>query len=83
MPSFLRFIANLCIPMVEVLLHAIIDHTRGNDGRVFEAANMEEMRFWDKSAFWVAIARVGVPISYLLITSAIVVPGIINIAMAT
>ena len=85
--SHKRFIANLCIPMVELLLHAIIDNTRGNDGRVqvfeLEEENTEEMRFWKKSSFWVAVARVGLPIAYLLITLAIVLPGIFNIVLAT
>ena len=80
--TFHRFIANLCIPMVEVLLHAIIDYTRGNDVKMFAMAKMEELKFWNKSTFWVAVARVGVPVAYLLITLAIVIPGMFNIAMS-
>ena len=81
-----RFISNLCVPMFEVILLAIIDNLKGNDNKVFKINNKmlsipetKERRWWERASVWMAIAKVGLPVAYVLFALAIVVPGIINI----
>ena len=73
-----RFIMCLCVPMIQVLLHAIIDDLRGDENKVFKMENVNEKKWWKRSSVWITIARVGLPLTYMLGALAIVVPGIIN-----
>ena len=65
--------------MLEVSLHTIIDELRLQNGNVFI---MEEKvyndKIWKKESFWVKVARVWLPIAYMLVALGILVPGIIN-----
>ena len=44
-------------------------------------ANMNENKWWKKASVWITIARVGLPMAYMLVALAIVVPGIINMVV--
>ena len=71
---------NLCVPMIQVLLHSIIDDVRGNDDKVWrmgQATNDE--KWWKKAYVWITIARVGLPVTYVLFALVIIMPGILNI----
>ena len=72
---------SLCIPMTQVLLHTIIGGLRANDNEVRNMANMNENKWWKKASVWITIARVGLPMAYMLVALAIVVPGIINMVV--
>ena len=74
---------SLCIPMLQVLLHTIIDDLRTDDNKVFKMGEETEERWWKKSSSWIIIARVGLPVTYVLVALAIVVPGILNILAET
>ena len=72
--------------MFEVILLAIIDNLRGNDNKVFKINNKmlsipetKGKRWWERTSVWTAIARVALPVAYVLVALAIIVPGIINI----
>ena len=85
---FFRFISNLCVPMLEVILHAIIDDLRCNENKVFKINNKvypipeeKERRWWERASVWIAFAKIGLPMAYMLVALAIVVPGIINIVV--
>ena len=74
---------SLCVPMTQVLLHAIIDDLRGDDNKVFKMGEETEKKWWKKSSSWITIARVGLPVTYVMVALAIVVPGILNILAET
>ena len=76
-----RFIACLCFPILEVLLHTIIDDMRSGDDKVgyMTATDNGETKWWKKTSLWIKFARIGLPITYLVITLAILVPGILNL----
>ena len=76
-----RFIACLCFPILEVLLHTIIDDLRNGEDKVeFMTAKYKgDKKWWKRTSIWVKVARVGLPITYLLIALAILVPGILNL----
>ena len=78
----LRFILNLCIPMLIVLLHTIIDHLEGDEIKVFKTADERRTKQFNHGSFWIAVARVGIPVVYILASLAIVLPGIINITIS-
>ena len=65
--------------MIQVLLHVIIDELRGDDNRVFKMTEVKEKRWWQKTSLWITFARVGLPVAYILVALAIVMPGILNI----
>ena len=72
--------------MFEVILLAIIDNLRGNDNKVFKINNKilnipeaKDKRWWERASVWIAVARVALPVAYVLVALAIIVPGIINI----
>ena len=74
--------------MLEVILHTIIDDLRGNENKVFKINNKackmpeaKEKRWWERASIWITLARVGLPVVYMLVALAIVVPGIINIVV--
>ena len=85
--SFPRFVMSLCIPAIEMLLHAIIAGLLREDVvRVFKVS--DKMKASKKSgqrvmsaAFWVMVSRVVVPIAYVIVALAIVLPGVINVAL--
>ena len=74
--------------MLEVILHAVIDDLRSNENKVFKINNKvfkipekKEKRWWERASVWIAFAKVGLPVAYMLVALAIVVPGIINIVV--
>ena len=69
---------SLCIPMVHVLLHAIIDELRDNDS-VSKMGRIEEKRWWNKASVWIKFARLGLQIVYMVVAFCIILPGILNI----
>ena len=76
-----RFIMCLCVPMIQVLLHTIIDDLRDDENKVYKMENVNEKKWWKKASVWITIARVGLPLTYMLGALAIVVPGIINMVV--
>ena len=77
--SALRFILSLCIPMLEVMLHTIIDEVRVQNMRVFKVGEeIDGDKMWKKESFWVMISRIWLPTAYLFAALGILVPGIIN-----
>ena len=71
--------------MVEVILLALIDNLRSNENKVFMINNKklrmpedEEIRWWKRAHSWTAVAKKGLPLAYLLLMLAIVMPGFIN-----
>ena len=69
---------SLCVPMTQVLLHAIFDDLR-EDSKVYKMGQEAEKKWYKKASSWIMIARVGLPLTYVVVASAIVVPGILNI----
>ena len=65
--------------MAEVILHAIIDNLREEENKVFKMADIDERRWWCRASVWIIVARVGLPVTYLLVAIAIIIPGITNI----
>ena len=58
----------------------------GNDDKMFTATVSNKMRVprrrpWMITTFWVKIARVGLPIAYIVVALAIVWPGFFNVAL--
>ena len=74
-----RFIMSLCIPMTQVLLHTIIEHLRADKNKVHKMADMCHQKWYKDTSVWIRMARVGLPVAYMLGACAIVVPGIANI----
>ena len=70
---------SLCIPMIHVLLHAVIDDLRNDGDKVTKMGAAEKKRWWGKASVWSKFARVGLPLVYMLVAFAIVFPGILNI----
>ena len=82
--SLPRFVMSLCIPAIEMLLHAIIAGLVRYDDKVFTVSNrmrVPKRRPWMTTSFWVKISRVGLPIAYVVVALAIVLPGVVNVAM--
>ena len=67
--------------MVEVILHAIIDDLRGRENQVFKISEEIDMRWWKRMTVWITIAKIGLPIAYMMASLAIVVPGVINVML--
>ena len=57
--------------MIEVILLAIIDSLRGNENEVRPIQNEKEMRRVETASIWRAIAKIGLPIAYMLVTLAV------------
>ena len=74
---------SLCVPMTQVLLNAIIDDLRGDDNKVSRMGQETDKKWWQKASAWITIARVGLPVTYVMVALAIVVPGILNILAET
>ena len=74
---------SLCVPMIQVLLHAIIDDLRDDDNKVYKMGQETEKRWYKKATSWITFARVGLPVAYVVVALAIVVPGILNILAET
>ena len=64
-----------------MLLHTIIDDLRHSEDKVafMTAKDLEENKWWKKTSLWIKFARIGLPITYLVIALAIFVPGILNL----
>ena len=69
---------SLCVPMTQVLLHAINDDLRKDDNKVYKMGQEAEKKWYKKASYWITFARVGLPIAYVMVALAIVVPGILN-----
>ena len=67
--------------MFEVLLHTIIDDLRSDDVKVFKIEDMKEERWWKKASLWIKLARVWLPMTYLVIAKSLVVSGILNVTL--
>ena len=79
---FLRFIMNLCVPMVVIILLAIIDNLRGNENLVKTMIPEDEyLKWWDRASFWITIAKKGLPLAYMLLSLTVIMPGLINIVV--
>ena len=79
---FLRFIMNLCVPMVVIILLAIIDNLRGNENLVKTMIPEDEyLKWWDRASFWIMIAKKGLPLAYMLLSLTVIMPGLINIVV--
>ena len=72
-----------CVPMTQVLLHAIIDDLRENDNKVYKMQEEPEKKWFKKASSWITIARLGLPVTYVLVALVIIVPGILNILAET
>ena len=60
------------------LIHAIIDDLRGINDKVLRFDQMTGEKWWNKAPVWVMIARVGLPVVYMVVALAIIMPGIFN-----
>ena len=47
----------------------------------YKIPEAKERRWWGRASVWIAFAKVGLPVAYMLVALAIVVPGIINIVV--
>ena len=75
---------SLCVPMTQVLLHAIIDDLREDDNKLYyRRGQATEKKWYNMASSWTTIARVGLPLTYVVVALAIVVPGILNILTET
>ena len=72
----------LIYPVMQVLLLAIIDSMRREEDKVIRIGNQwirikhKKWKIGEKG--WVRMARVGMPIAFLMSGLAIVAPGIVN-----
>ena len=62
-------------------MHTIIDDLRSGKDKVeyMKAKDRGKKKWWKKASVWIKFARVGLPVTYLVIASAILVPGILNL----
>ena len=62
-------------------MHTIIDDLRNGEDKVefMTAKDKEDQKWWKKMSLWIKFARVGMPVTYLVIALAILVPGILNL----
>lgn len=68
----------LWVPMTHVLIHAIIDDLRGINDKVFRFDQMTGEKWWNKAPVWVMIARIGLPVIYMVVALTIIMPGVLN-----
>ena len=79
LPFYFRFILSLCVPMTQVLLHSIIDDMGQKDNKDSRIGQETNEKWWKKVSVWITIARVGLPVTYMLAALFIIMPGILNI----
>ena len=80
---------SLCIPAIEMLLHTIIAELPdddANDVRLFQGRGFKMVPKPTKgrmrsASFWRFILRVILPIIYILVALAIMLPGVVNVVM--
>ena len=66
--------------MAQVLLLAIIDSARDGDDKVFRIdTKLIRIKWKIGGKAWVKVARIGLPIAFLILALLIVVPGIVNV----
>ena len=66
--------------MAQVLLLAVIDFARDRDDKVFRIdTKLIRIKWKIGGKAWVKVARIGLPISFLILALLIVVPGIVNV----
>ena len=83
-PSLPRFVMSLCIPAIEMLLHVIIAGCLRDNVKLFKVSEKKGMAKtgpWMTASFWVMVSRVVVPMAYIVVALAIVLPGVINVAL--
>ena len=84
-----RFVMSLCIPAIEMLLHTIIAELPDDDAnevRLFGARGSKMVPHATegrirRASFWRFILRVILPIVYILVALAIILPGVINVLL--
>ena len=79
-----RFVMSLCIPAMEMLLHAIIAGLLREDVKLFSPPGKNgtgRISRMKSASFWVMISRVALPIAFIIVALAIVLPGIINVVV--
>ena len=60
-------------------MHTIIDDLRSDEDKVkFMGPNKGEEKWWKRASLWIKFARIGLPITYLVIALVILMPGIFN-----
>ena len=77
---------SLCIPAIEMLLHTIIAELLCDDVKLFKVSDKKRA---DKkttgrlmsATFWIWTSRVILPVAYVVVALAIVLPGVINVAV--
>ena len=82
--SLPRFVMSLCIPAIEMLLHAIIAGLLRDDVKLFKVSDKKgtaRMGRWMSASFWVMISRVILPVAYVVVALAILLPGVVNVAL--
>ena len=75
---------SLCFPAIEMLLHAIIAGLLREDVKLFSPSDKKRNAMTGRmmsASFWVMISRVVLPIAFILVALAIVMPGVINVAV--
>ena len=72
--------------MLEIILHTVIDDLRGNESKVFKINNKilsipetKKKRWWERISVWITVAKLVLPMAYMLVALAIVMVGVINI----
>ena len=71
---------SLLYPVAQVLLLAVIDFARDRDDKVFRIdTKLIRIKWKIGGKAWVKVARIGLPISFLILALLIVVPGIVNV----
>ena len=80
---------SLCIPAIEMLLHTIVaelPREDTDDVKLFKvkgskmAAKAKKGRM-RRASFWIFILRAILPIAYVLVAMAILLPGVINVVL--
>ena len=75
-----RFILSLFYPVLQVLLLVMIDSARKDTDKVIRigSQNIKQKKKWKiKETTWIRVARLWLPISFILCAIAIVVPGMV------
>ena len=81
--SIYRFVMSICIPALELFLHTVRGILHSSENRVHKAFEKrhDNVKYWRKTSFWIKISRVWLPLGYLVVALAILLPGIINVTL--
>ena len=76
---------SLCIPAIEMLLHTIIAELLCDNVKLFKVSDKiradKTTRHIMSATFWIWTSRVILPVAYVVVALAIVLPGVLNVAM--